>query len=185
MAVKESVFPFIKFPGVDSILGPEMKSTGEVMGLDRTFGKSFYKAVLAAGYKLPEEGKAFISVIDEDKEMAVDVAKKLVSAGLGIIATSGTADYLSAQGVEVEEVFKVGEGKPDCVDLISEGVIALVINTTFGKKSIDDSYTIRRTALTMNVPYQTTIEGAMATAIAIEEREDKGITVLSLQEYFD
>jgi len=184
VAVKESVFPFIKFPNVDTILGPEMKSTGEVMGLDVSFGRSFEKASLAAGFVLPSGGAAFVSVMDSDKERAVALAGKLRALGFCILATRGTAAAIREAGIDVETVHKVGEGEPNCVDMIAEGRIGLVINTTFGKKSIKDSYTIRRTALMKNVPYQTTIEGAEATVVAIEAGRRGEMTVRPLQEYF-
>ncbi|VAX21373.1 Carbamoyl-phosphate synthase large chain [hydrothermal vent metagenome] len=185
VAVKESVFPFIKFPNVDTVLGPEMKSTGEVMGLDLTFGRSFNKASMAAGYNLPVSGAAFISVIDADKKRAVEVARRLSSLGFSLMATSGTATALQEAGLDVEFVHKVGEGTPTSVEMIAEEKVDLVINTTFGKKSLQDSYTIRRTALTKNVPYQTTIEGAEATVTAIESSKKGDMQVMSLQEYFE
>jgi carbamoyl-phosphate synthase large subunit len=184
VAVKESVFPFIKFPNVDTILGPEMKSTGEVMGIDKSFGGAFHKATLATGYTLPKAGAVFLSVIDDDKPRAVSVAKKLAELGLSLIATGGTADAIEQAGVAVERVNKVGEGKPDCVDRIGAGEIAMVINTTFGEKSLADSYTIRRTALTLNVPYQTTIEGAEASVLAMAADLDQAFAVRPLHEYF-
>ncbi|VAX23507.1 Carbamoyl-phosphate synthase large chain [hydrothermal vent metagenome] len=184
IAVKESVFPFAKFTNVDTILGPEMKSTGEVMGIDRSFGQAFAKASLAAGSALPGSGVVLMSIMDEDKALATEVAKRLTGMGFTIIATSGTALALNKAGLEVDMINKVGEGKPDCVDRISEGAVDMVINTTSGKKSIRDSFTIRRTALTMNVPYFTTIQAARAAVIAIESSAEKEMEVLSLQEYF-
>ncbi len=184
ISVKESVFPFIKFPNVDTILGPEMKSTGEVMGIDTTFGKAFHKASMAAGFYPPTDGVAFISVADGDKEQAVEISTRLVKLGFSLIATSGTARELKKAGLPVEKVHKVGEGSPTCVDSIEEGHVTLVINTTSIKRSIEDSYTIRRTALNLNVAYQTTIQGASATVTAIEERVNNELEVRSLQEYF-
>jgi len=183
-AVKESVFPFIKFPGVDTILGPEMKSTGEVMGLDDNFKIAFLKAQIAAGNTPPEMGNVFISVKDKDKPRVIPIGKKLKNMGFRIISTEGTQKALIAGGVEAERVNKVKEGRPHIVDLIKNGEINMVINTTFGKKAIEDSYEIRRTALTCNVPYFTTIEAARAVTDAMEElRKNKVLQVRSIQEY--
>ncbi len=184
VAVKEAVFPFIKFPNVDTILGPEMKSTGEVMGLARSFGMSFAKASSAAGVELPLFGAVFVSVTDSDKKMAVTAGRRLADMGFSLLATSGTAAALKGAGLAVEVLAKVGEGTPTCVDRLADGDIVMVINTTFGKKSIQDSYTIRRTALTMNVPYQTTVEGALASVTAIEALVKGGMDIMALQEYF-
>ncbi|MGK7344468.1 MAG: carbamoyl-phosphate synthase large subunit [Candidatus Nitrospinota bacterium M3_3B_026] len=184
VAVKESVFPFIKFPNVDTILGPEMKSTGEVMGLDTSFGRSFAKASTAAGQALPRSGTIFISVMDRDKRRAVEVARGLSALGFRLIATRGTAESIRAAGVEVETVNKVFEGGQTCVDIIGAGGVDMVINTTLGKKALQDSYSIRRTALNMNVPYQTTIEGAEASLVAIKTAIEEGMDVKPLQEYF-
>ncbi|VAX26217.1 Carbamoyl-phosphate synthase large chain [hydrothermal vent metagenome] len=184
VAVKESVFPFIKFPNVDTILGPEMKSTGEVMGIDNDFGLAFSKASMAAGFSLPMSGAVFISVIDDDKDRAIKIGKTLSGLGFRILATNGTANAMEKGGLAVERVRKVGEGTPTCVDRIAEGKVDMVINTTFGKKSIHDSYTIRRTALTLNVAYQTTIDGAEAAVTAIEATINNEVGVMSLQEYF-
>jgi len=184
IAVKESVFPFIKFPGVDTILGPEMKSTGEVMGIDRSFGHSFGKASLAAGTVLPRSGCALISVSDDDKERAVGIGKRLAALGFCLLATPGTANALQVAGLDVDAVKKVGEGKPDCAEAIAEGRVDMVINTTSGKKSIEDSFLIRRNALTMNLPYFTTIQAAQAGAEAIETSSKEEMSVVSLQEYF-
>src|SRR3989338_8209334 len=142
ISVKESVFPFIKFPGVDTILGPEMKSTGEVMGIDKDFGRAFAKAKIAAGAKLPLKGTVFISVKDDDKDEIITAARKLEGMGFKIIATSGTAQHLKAKGVNAEFVYKVGEGRPHIVDKIKSGEIAMVINTAFGVQAITDSYSI-------------------------------------------
>ncbi len=183
-AVKESVFPFIKFPGVDTILGPEMKSTGEVMGLDYNFKLAFLKAQIAAGNVPPKEGNIFISVRDKDKPLVVPVAQKLQEMGFKIVATDGTKRTLDSAGVEAVRVNKVKEGRPHIVDLIKNGDIKMVINTTFGRKAIEDSYEIRRTALTCNVPYFTTIEAAIAVTDAMEEiRKNKNLQIKSIQEY--
>jgi carbamoyl-phosphate synthase large subunit len=185
IAVKESVFPFIKFPNVDTILGPEMKSTGEVMGVDRSFARAFGKATLATGSPLPTDGAAFISVTDKDKPKALAVARILKEMGFAILATGGTAKMLKDAGMDVRIVLKVSEGSPNCVDSINNKEVDLVINTTSGKKSIMDSYSIRRTALTRNVPYFTTIQGALAAANAIQSRFRDDMEVRTLQEYFE
>ncbi|MBI4666682.1 MAG: carbamoyl-phosphate synthase large subunit [Nitrospinae bacterium] len=185
VAVKESVFPFIKFPNVDTILGPEMKSTGEVMGLDRSFPRSFGKATLASGSTLPEGGTVFISVMDKDKARTMSIAKTLGEFGFKILATRGTGGKLNAAGIAVEVVHKVGEGTPTCVDRIKEGGVDLVINTTSGKKSIEDSYEIRRMALHKNIPYFTTIQGAEAAVLAITARFRQDMEARTLQEYFE
>ncbi len=166
-SVKESVFPFVKFPGVDPILGPEMKSTGEVMGVGRGFGEAFAKAVLAIGDELPRRGRAFVSVRDRDKPDAVTIARELVELGFELVATRGTAAALRAANVECRPVNKVAEGRPHIVDLLKNADIDLIVNTTEGKQAIADSYTIRRTALQHKVPYTTTVSGAKATVLAI------------------
>ncbi|MBV1788942.1 carbamoyl-phosphate synthase large subunit [Marinobacterium sp. D7] len=178
--VKEAVFPFNKFPGVDPILGPEMKSTGEVMGTGASFGEAFMKAQLGAGEKLPRKGKAFISVRDVDKAGVVDVARDLVELGFGIVATAGTSALLEQAGLAVERVNKVAEGRPNIVDMLKNGEIAYVINTTEGRKAIADSAEIRRSALQHKVPYTTTLAGAAATAEALKYGEEK--TVRRLQD---
>jgi len=183
-AVKESVFPFIKFPGADTILGPEMKSTGEVMGIDRSFEIAFYKSQIAASNNLPLEGNVFISVKDEDKKKVVEIAKGFEEMGFKILATRGTAEYLRKHGVNAKMVFKVGEGRPHIVDMIKNGEISLVVNTTFGAQSIRDSFSIRRSAVSYGVPYFTTIEGAMAAVRAIKCVKNRGFEVKPLQEYY-
>ncbi|SFL82588.1 carbamoyl-phosphate synthase large subunit [Marinobacter zhejiangensis] len=179
-AVKESVFPFNKFPSVDPILGPEMKSTGEVMGLGDSFDEAFAKAVLACGGKLPEKGTAFISVRDVDKEGVVAVARDLVDAGFKLIATTGTAKILSDAGVEVEKVNKVREGRPHIVDAIKNGQVQLIINTTEGRKAISDSAQIRQSALQSKVTYTTTLAGGEALCRAINFGPER--TVRRLQD---
>jgi carbamoyl-phosphate synthase large subunit len=167
-SVKEAVFPFIKFPGVDTILGPEMKSTGEVMGVGETFGEAFVKSQLAAGVKLPERGRVFISLKNSDKSRAIDTARLLVELGFQLVATRGTAAALAAAGVPVTPVNKVAEGRPHIVDMITNDEIALVVNTVEEKRSaIRDSYAIRRAALTDQVPTYTTLAGARAAAIGL------------------
>jgi carbamoyl-phosphate synthase large subunit len=183
VSVKEAVFPFIKFPGVDTILGPEMKSTGEVMGIDATFAMAFAKAQIAAGTFLPMRGTAFLSVRDHDKPATLAVARQLAENGFSLIATRGTAAYLQAAGIAVKPVKKVGEGSPHIVDAIRAGAIALVINTTDGPRSIADSFAIRRSALECRVPYFTTIAAARAAAEGIARLHQGLLTVRSLQEY--
>jgi carbamoyl-phosphate synthase large subunit len=185
IAIKEAVFPFIKFPGVDTILGPEMKSTGEVMGIDLTFGRAFAKSQLSVGPagSLPTGGTVFISVKDKDKPAAIQLAKALHELGFAILATRGTADAIRASGLPVEVVLKVIEGQPHVVDYIRSGTVQLLINTTMGKTSIRDSYDIRRAALVYNVPYCTTIPGAFAATHGIKALLDGPLAINSLQEY--
>ena len=179
-SVKEAVFPFIKFPGVDTILGPEMKSTGEVMGVGESFGEAFVKSQLAAGVKLPVSGRAFISVKNSDKPRAVDTAKMLVELGFDLVATRGTAAALTAAGVKVTTVNKVAEGRPHIVDMLKNDEIALVVNTVEEKRAaIHDSYQIRRAALVDQVPTYTTIAGARAAVIGM--REMRGLTPYAIQ----
>ncbi len=179
--VKEAVFPFNKFQGVDPILGPEMKSTGEVMGTGATFGEAFMKAQIGAGEKMPSaKGKAFISVRDVDKAAVVAVAKDLAELGFALVATAGTATLLEESGLTVTRVNKVAEGRPNIVDMIKNGEISYVINTTEGRKAIADSAEIRRSALQHKVPYTTTLAGAAATAEALKYGEEK--TVRRLQD---
>ena len=183
-SVKEAVFPFIKFPGVDTLLGPEMKSTGEVMGIGKDFGRAFAKAQIAAGNTLPLSGNVFISVRDEDKEAIVSVARELKEMGFKIIATGGTAQYLDKKGVGAEFVYKVVEGsRPHIVDRIKSKEIAVVINTSFGAKSVADSYSIRRTSVEMGIPYFTTVAGAHAAARGIKAILKEGLEVKTLQEW--
>ncbi len=177
-AVKESVFPFVKFPGVDPLLGPEMKSTGEVMGVGKTFGMAFAKAQLGAGVELPTKGRVFVSVRERDREHAVSLGRELVAKGFELVATSGTGSALEAAGIEFKQVNKVYEGRPHIVDMIKNGDIALIINTTEGKKAIQDSFTIRASALQHKVSYTTTIAGANATIRALDYLEVDSVTRL-------
>jgi len=183
LAVKEAVFPFAKFPGVDTLLGPEMKSTGEVMGIDASFGVAFAKAQLGAGTTLPLEGTAFLSVEDGDKPGLVPIAKRLAGAGFRLIGTRGTAAFLREQGVAIEPINKVQDGSPHAVDEIRAGRIHLVINTPKGKGAQRDSYPLRRAALEWKVPYFTTIAGAAAAAEGVAYLRQQELTVRSLQEY--
>ncbi len=183
-SVKEAVFPFKRFPGVDILLGPEMKSTGEVMGIARSFEEAFMKGQLASGQVLPKSGKVFISVQDADKPAAAQVARLLHSLGFEILSTSGTAKFLQENGVTVTSVLKVYEGRPNIVDIIKNGDIALVINTTAGKRTAQDSKSIRQATLLYQVPYSTTMSGAKAIAQAIADSRDRELAVKSLQEYY-
>ncbi|MBP1729461.1 MAG: carbamoyl-phosphate synthase large subunit, partial [Deltaproteobacteria bacterium] len=183
VAVKESVFPFVKFPGVDTILGPEMKSTGEVMGIDDSFAKAFAKAQLGAGAKLPTSGKVFISVKDADKKHLVPIATNLYNDGFKILATRGTASYLKEKGVPVQTVNKVLEGRPHIVDAIKNGDIAMVINTTHGAQAVADSFSIRRETLAHGVTYFTTVAGARAAVDAILAIRKDGLDVKALQDF--
>ena len=182
VAVKESVFPFARFPGVDVILGPEMKSTGEVMGIADDYYSAFAKGELAAGSALPSSGTVFISVKDEDKPAMVDLAKRLRALGFRIFATGGTYRYLLNKGIETEHVLKVTEGRPHVVDKIVDGKVDLVINTTFGKKEIADSFSIRRESLMHSVPYYTTVQAARMAVGAIEALARGKIPVTALQD---
>ena len=183
VSVKESVFPFARFPGVDTVLGPEMKSTGEVMGIDHSFALAFAKSQLAAGQNLPLKGTVFVSVKDEDKMKFLETAFLLHDRGFNILATSGTADFLTEHGIENQTVLKVREGRPHIVDMIKSGEVDLVINTPGDKKAVSESYSIRRTALTFNIPYTTTLAGARATALAIKAMSEGRIDVRTIQEY--
>ncbi|MFC1869050.1 carbamoyl-phosphate synthase large subunit [Thermodesulfobacteriota bacterium] len=183
ISCKESVFPFARFPGVDTILGPEMKSTGEVMGIDSSFGMAFAKAQLAAGQRLPLSGTVFISVKDMDKIKALKPAFNFHDMGFRIAATKGTSAFLSEHGIPVEKVNKVREGRPHIVDMIKNGEIDLVINTTNDKKAISESFSIRSSALTFGISYTTTIAGAGATALAIKSMIEGKLNVKTLQEY--
>ena len=184
ICVKESVFPFIKFQGVDTILGPEMKSTGEVMGIDTDIRKSFAKSQIAAGNDLPLSGTAFISVKDEDKPQACTIAKKLAELGFKIIATSGTAAYFESSGLNCTFVKKVLEGRPHVVDHIKNGNVQLVMNTTFGENEVAQSYSIRRASIIHRVPYFTTIAGSGAAVGAIEVMIKGGLEVKAIQDYY-
>ena len=184
VAVKESVFPFARFVGVDTILGPEMKSTGEVMGLDASFERAFAKAQLGAGVKLPQTGTVFLSVRDGDKIGLVPMARRLTDMGFSILATRGTAARIRAAGIAVKQVNKVLEGRPHCVDAIRSGEVQLVINTAGSVQSVADSFDIRRSALLHGVPHYTTIAGARAAVHAIAAMKGGTLEVAPLQSYF-
>jgi len=177
-SVKESVFPFIKFPGADPILGPEMKSTGEVMGIGRSFGEAYAKAQLASGVVLPRQGAALLSVRDRDKESAVELARILMEQGFDIVATHGTAQQLAAAGVSCRRANKVREGRPHIVDMIKNGEIDLIVNTTEGKQAINESASIRAEAVRRGVTYYTTLGAAIATCKAIEHLDDGDVNRL-------
>jgi carbamoyl-phosphate synthase large subunit len=183
VAVKEAVFPFARFPGVDPILGPEMRSTGEVMGLDAAFPAAFAKAQLAAGDRLPTEGCVFISVKDGDKAAMVGPARELIDLGFTVLATGGTADHLQAAGLAIHKVNKVAEGRPHIVDSMKNDEVHLVFNTTEGAQSYKDSFSIRRTALTQDIPYYTTVSGARAAVQAIKRLKNGPLDVRPLQTY--
>jgi carbamoyl-phosphate synthase large subunit len=183
VAVKEAVFPFDKFPGVDTILGPEMKSTGEVMGIDEDFGRAFAKSQIAVNNRIPLSGKIVISIRDEDKPGICDLVRRLFAVGFSVIATKGTAAFLDDKGLPVEVINKVAEGRPHIVDLIKNKEIVFVINTVSGAQAQKDSFSIRRSALQYGVPYTTTVAGARAVVNAIESLKKKTINIKSIQEY--
>ena len=183
VAVKEAVLPFARFPGVDTLLGPEMRSTGEVMGIDKGFARAFLKSQLGAGVKLPSSGKVFISVKDQDKDVILEAAKLLHDLGFTIVSTSGTAKHLNANGVPSEKVKKVYEGRPNAADLMKDGDIVLVFNTTELPQSIKDSFSLRAAALQMRTPYYTTAAGAYAAARAIANQLEGEMEVETLQAY--
>jgi carbamoyl-phosphate synthase large subunit len=182
--VKTPVFPFMRFPGVDTLLGPEMKSTGEVMGAAPTFGVAFGKAQLAVGQKLPEHGTAFISVNDRDKPSVLPIARDLAGLGFRLVATRGTAAYLRAHGLAAEVVFKVNEGRPNVADQVVNGEIDLVINTPLGRASFFDDRALRRTATMRGIPCITTLTGAAAAVSAIRALRSHALSVQPLQDYY-
>jgi len=184
VAVKESVFPFARFPGTDPVLGPEMKSTGEVMGIDKDFDIAFAKSLIGSGMILPQAGTAFVSVKDADKDNIVPAVEKMVELGFAIIATGGTAAHLRAKGLPIETVNKVAQGRPHIVDRLLDGDVDIVFNTTEGWQSLKDSYSIRTTALTRKVPYFTTAAASLASARSIEALRGHALEVASLQSYY-
>ncbi len=183
VAVKEAVFPFARFTGVDPILGPEMRSTGEVMGLDKDFDTAFLKSQMGAGLILPKSGTVFMSVKDSDKDYIIDIAKEYVASGFEIIATEGTANILNANNIKATRINKVLEGRPHIVDAVIDGKVQMVINTTEGAQSLSDSYSIRRSALMSSVVYYTTVSGARAAIRAINSDKNNELKVKSLQAY--
>jgi len=184
IAVKEAVFPFARFPGVDTILGPEMRSTGEVMGLDNHFGTAFAKSQIGAGTGVPSEGTVFVSMRDHDKASVVDAVRSLEDAGFKIIATAGTQTFLKEQGIKAEKINKVMEGRPHIVDAVKNGEVQLVFNTTEGVQAIADSRSMRRAALLNKVPYYTTLAGSIAAAKGICAHKAGSLEVRPLQSYF-
>jgi len=184
VSVKEVVIPWARFPGVDVLLGPEMKSTGEVMGIDKNFAMAFYKSQLAAGVDLPMEGKVFVSVKDGDKYALVPLVRNLLKMGYSVIATTGTATYLKQQNLDVQSVYKVQEGqRPHVLDIMKNGDIDLMFNTTEGKKAIQDSYALRNLALTMKLPYFTTLAASKAAVQALKALKAGELEVKKLQAY--
>jgi carbamoyl-phosphate synthase large subunit len=178
--VKEPVFPFNKFPGSDPILGPEMKSTGEAMGVGETFGEAYYKAQLGGGSQAPRGGKAILSVKDSDKAKLAETARALIDCGYEVLATSGTAKTLIEEGVFCQRINKVYEGRPHIVDIIKNDEVDYIVNTTEGEQAVADSFQIRRSALQYKVAYTTTLAGAFATAQAIRHQTRQ--KVVSVQE---
>ena len=183
MSVKEAVFPFNKFAGTDPILGPEMRSTGEVMGISDSFGSAFAKAQLAASNGLPLAGAILITVNDSDKAAVTPIARRFHEMGFRLYATSGTHRYLRARGIPVTAVLKVHEGRPNCMDMIVNGEVQLLVNTPFGKHSLRDDYTLRQAAIRHRVAYTTTLSAASAASDAILSLRSRAQTVRSLQEW--
>jgi carbamoyl-phosphate synthase large subunit len=184
VGVKEAVFPFARFPGVDTVLGPEMRSTGEVIGLDRNFEIAFAKSQLGGGTKVPTSGTVFVSVRDEDKERVLASMKMLATNGFKIVATGGTQRFLESSGVPAQRINKVSEGRPHVVDALTNGTIQLVFNTTEGAQALADSRSLRRAALLHKVPYYTTLAGAVAAAQGIKAYKGGNLEVRALQDYF-
>ena len=184
IAVKESVFPFPKFDGSDVILGPEMKSTGEAMGIDYNFGKAFAKSQLSADVNLPLKGNLFVSVKNSDKNIVYEHVENLKKIGFKIYATKGTANFLKKRNIVCKKIKKVKEGKPNIVNLINEKKINLIFNTTEGSLAIKDSFTLRRAAINNKIPYYTTMAGAKAVVEAIKQLTNYSLEISSLQKYF-
>jgi carbamoyl-phosphate synthase large subunit len=177
-SVKEAVFPFVKFPEADPMLGPEMKSTGEVMGTGRSFGEAYAKAQAASGVVLPRRGLCFVSVRERDKPGAIELARKLLARGFELVATEGTAKAIAAAGLAVREVNKVRDGRPHCVDMIKNGEIVLIVNTTEGKQAVKESHSIRREAVQRRVTYYTTLAAALATCEALDSLDQVDVNRL-------
>jgi carbamoyl-phosphate synthase large subunit len=182
--VKEAVFPFSKFSNVDPMLGPEMRSTGEVMGIDVNFGMAYAKSQIAAGQNLPLSGAVLISVKDEDKKYLSDICKPLIDMGFHILATKGTSEYLSGLNIENQKINKVKEGRPHIIDALKNKEISMIFNTPRGMKSLEDSYIIRRSAIEFSLPYYTTIRGAAAACMAIRALKEHNVSVRALQDYY-
>ena len=185
IGVKEAVFPFARFPGVDVLLGPEMRSTGEVIGLDRSFGVAFAKSQLGSSTQVPKTGTVFVSVRDSDKPRILPTVKMLAEIGFQVVATGGTQRFLEENGVKATRINKVLEGRPHVVDAIKNGDIHLVFNTTEGAGALSDSRSLRRAALLHKVPYYTTLAGAIAAAEGIKAYLGGDLEVRALQDYFD
>lgn len=184
VAVKEAVFPFNKLPGADLLLGPEMKSTGEVMGISDNFGLSFAKSQVACGNRLPMDGKVFMSLTDLDKSYAIEVGKRFEALGFTVVATEGTQKFFEANGVNAQRVLKISEGRPNIEDMLKNGEIAMAINTSDNKSSKDDAKKIRQTVLRFSVPYFTTLAAASASLDAITAMKQEGVmTAKALQDY--
>jgi carbamoyl-phosphate synthase large subunit len=183
-AIKESAFPFNRFPGVDVILGPEMKSTGEVMGIDIDFGQAYIKSQLAAGQKIPRKGNVFISVRDKDKRAVVFLAKRLCDLGFHIYATAGTAAVLEKNELKVRVLPKIAQGRPNILDLMKDGKVQWVINTPSGRIPREDEVKIRSQVVLYNIPYTTTISGAQATINGMDALFKADLQVKSLQDYY-
>jgi carbamoyl-phosphate synthase large subunit len=184
IAVKEAVFPFARFPGVDPVLSPEMKSTGEVMGIDKDFATAFAKSQMGAGQILPMTGTLFVSVKDSDKAIILPAVRDILELGFKVVATGGTARFLAEQGLDIETVNKVAQGRPHIVDLIKDDKIDLIFNTTEGWQSLKDSESIRRSALNNKVPIYTTASASVATVQAIRVLKNERLEVQPLQDYY-
>ena len=184
VSVKESALPFKKFPGADVLLGPEMKSTGEVMGIANEFGAAYAKAQLGVGQRLPVDGAVFISVADKDKLAAQDIAASFQSLGFQILATQGTALFLNERGIPCQSIHKVSSGRPHIVDFIKNKAVQVIVNTGYGRSPSRDGFAIRQAALGFNIPYTTTMAGAKALCRAIERLKQGDLPVSSLQAYY-
>jgi carbamoyl-phosphate synthase large subunit len=184
VAVKAPVFPFVRFPGVDAVLGPEMKSTGEVMGVDQTFGLAFAKALQGAGIRVPTAGAVFLSIRDADKRNALPLARELATLGFQLVATPGTADLLERNDLETRRIFKITGGqRPNIIDLIKDGAVVMIINTPSGKAPRADEVSMRSTAVAKGIPLITTLSGAQAAISGIAALQRKGLEVKALQDY--
>jgi carbamoyl-phosphate synthase large subunit len=183
VAVKEAVFPFDRFHGVDTILGPEMKSTGEVMGIDENFGLAYAKAQESSNNRVPLSGRIFISVRDEDKPGICNIVKRFLDMGFDVIATRGTAGHLKNKGIDVGIVNKVTEGRPHIVDLVKNKEVSFIVNTVTGAQAQRDSFSIRQSALQYNVPFTTTLSGANAVVNAVEMLLKRKVSIKPIQEY--
>ena len=183
-AVKEAVFPFDRFANVDTLLGPEMKSTGEVMGMDDDLGLAFAKAQWAAGQRLPKEGNVLVSVRNADKPAILPMVRRLLALGFSVCATAGTAAYLGEHGLACTKVNKISEGRPHILDKVQDKQIQWIINTSMGSRTTEDSYSIRRSALDYHLPYSTTVSGAVSMVVAIEALRNNTMEAKAVQEYF-